>query len=121
MSRWPSSRQGEDPGGAAVDDPPPLHRPGCGGDVGLVLAVDQHEVTFAARHLGREARRGDVAGAVEAGVGDQQHHVVGDRQFRLALDQYGANQAGEDLVGDAAMVVWVVPERAGWSARMEMA
>jgi hypothetical protein len=58
--------------GAAVDDPPPFHNPGCGRDNRLVLAVDQYQRALAAHHLVMTSTGATPVGGVQGGVGDQQ-------------------------------------------------
>jgi hypothetical protein len=79
----------------------------------LVLAVDQYQLALPAHHLVHRADGDDAAGGVEGGVGGQQDPVTGDRQLGAVIDQQCSREAAEELVGDVAVVVWVIPVGAG--------
>ncbi len=105
--------QRQDPGRAGVDDPPALGGAGRGGDGGLVLPIDQQQPALAAHRSVGGARRDDGAACVEGDVGDQHQPVRCAEDLCAAVDDQPAGQSAEQLVGDHAVVVRVVPVGAG--------
>ena len=110
--------QGQHPRHAPVDDPPALRGAGRGGDDGLMLTVDQHQFPLAAHRAVHRAHLDDACVAVEGGVGDQQHPVLDGGKVRTLpewrVDEQRTGEPTEDLVGDRAVVVRVIPVGAGW-------
>ncbi len=78
-----------------------------------MLPIDQQQPALAAHRSVGGARRDDGAACVEGDVGDQHQPVRCAGDVGAAVDDQPAGQSAEQLVGDHAVVVRVVPVGAG--------
>ena len=105
---------------AGIDDPPALHGSGLRDQRATGLAVDHDDVTFASQHPVHLRCRAHVPIGIESDVGDHQEPFPSRLDDRVTFDDDRAVKAGEQLLGDMAVVMRVVPEHTRWVVETEL-